>query len=108
MKKDETYLIDILDSAKIAVSYLENFSQEKFNSDYKTQDAVIRRLEIIGEASSKVSETGKEIYSDLPWREMKSMRNFLIHEYDDVDFEVVWETVKTNLPPLIKQLEKIL
>lgn len=107
MHNDDAYLIDILDSARIAVAYLENINFSEFEIDIKTQDAVIRRLEMIGEASSRVSLQTLNTYRDLPWTKMKSMRNFLIHEYDDIDFKIVWDTVKNNIPPLISELEKI-
>lgn len=107
MHNDDAYLIDILDSARIAVKYLENISFNDFETDIKTQDAVIRRLEMIGEASFRVSLQTQNNYRDLPWTKMKSMRNFLIHEYDDIDFKIVWETVKNNIPPLISEQEKI-
>ena len=81
---------------------------ESFKKDIKSQDAVIRRLEIIGEASGKVSKDTQHTYRDLPWQKMKGMRNFLIHEYDDIDINIVWETVKHNLPPILHQLKEIL
>lgn len=71
------------------------------------QDAVIRRLEIIGEATRRVAEGTKTRFKHLPWREMQSMRNLLIHEYDEVDIREVWNTVKINLPPIIENLKAI-
>ena len=108
MQKDNALLLDILQSAIIAGRHLENIKFEDFENDIKTQDAVIRRLEIIGEASSKISSETQNTYRDLPWQKMKGMRNFLIHEYDDIDIKTVWDTVFNNLPPLIKDLKKIL
>ena len=107
MENDEAFILDILDSSRRAVSYLMNMNFTDFEKDIKTQDAVIRRLEMIGEASSRVSAETQTTYRDLPWLKMKSMRNFLIHEYDDIDMKIVWDTVKNNLPPLITELEKI-
>lgn len=108
MQKDNALLLDILQSAEIARKHLDEFVFEDFENDIKTQDAVIRRLEIIGEASSKISIETQNTYSDLPWQKMKGMRNFLIHEYDDIDLKIVWDTVFNNLPPLISELKKIL
>ncbi|MCI0449459.1 MAG: DUF86 domain-containing protein [Chlorobi bacterium] len=107
MQKDNAYLLDILQSAKIALSHLEGKEFSNYESDIKTQDAVIRRLEMIGEAANRVSEETQKTYKDLPWQKMKSMRNFLIHEYDDIDLKIVWDTVYKNLPDLISELEKI-
>ncbi len=80
MYRDFSHLKDILDSAKNAVSYLSDTSFDKFTNDEILQDAVIRRIEIVGEASSRVSEITQVEFPDLPWREMKGMRNLLIHE----------------------------
>jgi uncharacterized protein with HEPN domain len=108
MHRDLSYLTDILESAKTVISYLSNISIEEFYKNGILQDAVIRRIEIIGEASSRVSEVSQKKYPDLPWREMKGMRNLLIHEYDVIDIDEVWNTVKNELPKLIKQIEKII
>lgn len=108
MPHDKSYFFDILESAKLAVEYLSNTSFEEFLKDTSKQDAVIRRIEIIGEASNRISEESKSIYIHLPWQEMKGMRNLLIHEYDEVDLKDVWYTVKNDLPALIAEIEKIL
>lgn len=88
MQKDNAYLLDILESVKIAIDYTNGLSFEEFNKNTQCQDAVIRRLEMIGEASSRVSEETQKLYSNLPWKEMKSMRNFLIHDYNNVDLKL--------------------
>ncbi|HLG30832.1 MAG TPA: HepT-like ribonuclease domain-containing protein, partial [Candidatus Brocadiales bacterium] len=72
------------------------------------QDAVIRRIEIVGEAARRISEETQNGFPGLPWNEIIGMRNVMIHEYDDVDLAIVWETVKNDLPPLIESLEDIL
>ena len=74
-------------------------------SDTKSQDSVIRRLEIIGEAARRISEETRKAYPNLPWREMIGMRNFLIHDYDDVDIHIVWKTVKKDLPDLLDKMK---
>ncbi|MDR3627063.1 MAG: DUF86 domain-containing protein [Ignavibacteriaceae bacterium] len=108
MPRDPAYFLDILESAKMAVNYLLNVSLEEFLGNYLIQDAVIRRIEIIGEASARVSQESKKKYSHLPWKEMKGMRNLLIHEYDDINLDEVWNTVKNELPGLIKQIEELI
>ena len=108
MQRDNEYLLDILEAAKLAIDYIGEKSREEFLIDSQCQDAVIRRLEIIGEAARRVSEETRTTYTDLPWSDMVSMRNVMIHEYDDVDIGIVWETVKNDLPLLIDSLEKIL
>ena len=108
MQHDREYMLDILDSAKIAISHLKNKDLALFKNDLQCQDAVIRRLEIIGEAARRISDETREKYPDLPWSEMIGMRNFMIHEYDDIDLNVVWETISFDLPPLVTNLEKIM
>lgn len=108
MSRDSVYLLDIFRAAKIAISYLEGKTKEEFYKDIQCQDAVVRRLEIIGEAAKRVSsETASEL-PDLPWKKMVGMRNIMIHEYDDVDLAIVWDTVKNDLPRLISLLEPIM
>jgi uncharacterized protein with HEPN domain len=108
MSRDDTYLVDILESAKIALDYVFDKSWEQFQEDLQCQDAVVRRIEIIGEAARRVSQEARAKYPQIPWREMTSMRNLVIHEYDVVDINQVWETVRNKIPPLIEALTKII
>lgn len=89
MQRDLSYFSDILESSKLAVEYLEKISYEEFVKDTVVQDAVIRRIEIIGEASNRISDQSRNKYSQMPWVEMKGMRNLLIHEYDEIDLKEV-------------------
>lgn len=107
MQTDKEYLFDILDAAMLVLKYINNKTKEEFLQDVQCQDAVIRRIEIIGEAARKVSKEAKSALL-LPWGDMVSMRNFMIHDYDDIDFTIVWETVSRDLPQLINTLEKVL
>lgn len=108
MRRDDVCLLDILDSAKTAADYVAGKTREEFLADRQCQDAVIRRLEIIGEAARRLSDETREAHPDLPWRELLGQRNILIHKYDDVDFAIVWETVQKDLPALIAYLEPLL
>jgi uncharacterized protein with HEPN domain len=107
MSRDDTYLVDILESARIALAYVSGKNREAFYADMLCQDAVVRRIEIIGEAARRVSEEARSKYPQIAWREMTSMRNLVIHEYDVVDIQQVWDTVQTKLPQLVDELEKI-
>jgi uncharacterized protein with HEPN domain len=107
MSRDDTYLVDILESAKIALDYIFDKDWEEFYEDIQCQDAVVRRIEIIGEAARRVSQETRDQYPQIPWREMTSMRNLVIHEYDVVDISQVWDTVQNKLPSLIEELSKI-
>ena len=107
MSRDDTFLVDILQSAKIALDYVLEKTWDEFDEDIQCQDAVIRRIEIIGEAARRISQETQDEFPQIPWREMTSMRNLVIHEYDVVDIKQVWDTVKNKIPPLIEALSKI-
>ena len=108
MSRDDTYLVDILESAKIALDYIFDKTWDEFYEDIQCQDAVVRRIEIIGEAARRVSQEARDKYPQIPWREMTSMRNLVIHEYDVVDINQVWDTLQNKIPPLIEELVKII
>jgi len=108
MSRDAAYLLDILESSRLAVRHLGDVPREQFFDDLERQDAVIRRLLVIGEAARRVSENARENMPELPWSKMIGMRNLLVHEYDDVDLAIVWDTVRNGLPSLIAKLEKIM
>lgn len=108
MQRDIASLYDIQESARLALAYLEGIDLETFVHDIQLQDAVIRRLEIIGEAARRVSEETRAAYPALPWRQMIGMRNQVIHMYDGVDIELVWATVREDLPELLDMLADIL
>ncbi|MFZ3072026.1 MAG: DUF86 domain-containing protein [Thermodesulfobacteriota bacterium] len=106
MPRDNEYLFDILEAARFAIGHIGDKTKEDFLKDIQCQDAVIRRIEIIGEAARRVSEKTRTALP-LPWSEMISMRNRMIHEYDDVDMATVWVTVRRDLPPLVASLKKV-
>lgn len=75
--------------------------------DVKSQDAVIRRFIVIGEAARRISPEVRDLHSQLPWSEMVSMRNLVVHEYDDIALPILWDTATRDLPKLIAKLEEI-
>lgn len=105
MERDRAYLLDILESARLAVAYLSGVPREAFLRDIQLQDSVIRRIEILGEAARRVSPATCEALPEVPWAGMVGMRNLMIHDYDDLDLEIVWATVQHDLPDLIARLE---
>lgn len=107
-KEYRDYLRDIFDSILSIENFVDGMTIQEFLTDLKTQFAVVRAFEIIGEAASKISNEIKEKYQDLPWREMVTMRNKLIHEYSGVSNAVIWQTIQQDLPSLKKGLEEIL
>lgn len=94
MLRDLAYLYDIVDSAQIPCSYIDATEYEAFCSNQQLQDACIRRLEIIGEAARGISSSTKARYPDFPWRQMTGMRNLMIHEYESIDLDLIWDTIK--------------
>lgn len=90
----------INDEIKFCVKEMEDLSQEEFMKDEKLMRAVVRSLEIIGEASKKIPVDFKETYPTISWKEMAGMRDRLIHYYFGVDYEVVYKTIKNDLPPI--------
>lgn len=101
-------LEDIYDALVLISEYIRNVDYDAWTKDRKTVDAVIRNLEIIGEAASHVPESIQKQHDDIPWYQMKAMRNILIHEYFGVDIDVLWQTVQEDLPPLKAYLKKVL
>jgi uncharacterized protein with HEPN domain len=108
MQRDLAHFVDILESAKLTLSYIENISLEEFHDNYLIQDAVIRRIEIIGKAASKISVDSINKYPQLPWKEMKGMRNHLSYEHDELKLSTVWEEIKSKLPKVIEQITALL
>ena len=109
MRKDfRVYLDDIIESCKRIATYIEDTDQATFEDNIELQDAVLRRLEIIGEATKRIPEEVKEQNADIAWRKATGMRNILIHMYDEVDFNIVWETITETLPLFRKQIEELL
>ncbi|TFG23018.1 MAG: DUF86 domain-containing protein [Promethearchaeota archaeon] len=102
------YLKDINDSIKSIEKFIKNMSFEQFKSDDKTSSAVIRKLEIIGEATKKIPKNVKEKYPQIPWKDIAGMRDKLIHAYSDVDLKLVWKTIQIRVPELKSFLEKML
>jgi len=108
MSRDDAYLIDILESTRAAIEYVRGKSWEKFSKDSILQDAVVRRLEIIGEAAGRVSTVTQKKYPKLPWQAMKGTRNRVIHEYDSIELDIIWDIIQNDLPHVVKELEKII
>ena len=95
---------DIIESINKIERYTRGLNFDSWCKDEKTIDAVIRNIEIIGEASSHLPEEVQRQFEDIPWNMMKAIRNILAHEYFGVDLEIIWKTIREDLPDLKKRL----
>jgi uncharacterized protein with HEPN domain len=102
------YLNDILEAASRIATYTEAMTFDQFLTDFKTQDAVIRNLEIIGEATKQVPDRVRQIAPHIPWKSIAGMRDKLIHQYFGVNLDIVWNVGRGDLSALVKAVETIL
>lgn len=108
MKNDLTYLKHIKEGIEKIRNYVGDAGYESFSQDQKTIDAVIRQLEIIGEASNNLTKEFRDAHTEIPWRDMTDMRNVLIHEYFGVIVKTVWDTIQDDLPELESLVSKVI
>jgi uncharacterized protein with HEPN domain len=98
----------ILEAAQEAVGYVEGLSREGFDAQRQIQHSVIRCIEIMGEAASRLSPELRQAHPEIPWQDIIGMRNRLIHAYFDIDLDLVWITVSQEIPGLIPQFESLM
>lgn len=103
--RDIAYLWDMREAARTAFQFIANESLQSFVASPLLQSAVERQLILIGEAARRVSQAGKALHPEVPWREIIAQRNLLIHEYGEVAPDLVWRTATEDLPRLLEQLE---
>ncbi len=109
MKKESTiFLTHILESINLIETYLQGVTKERFHTSVEKQDLVVRRLEIIGEATKNLSNEFREKNPTIPWKRMAGMRDIIAHHYFGINYNRVWETVVQLLPPLKQQIKEIL
>ncbi|MDI6770207.1 MAG: DUF86 domain-containing protein [Anaerolineales bacterium] len=109
MKRDDTvYLRHIRDAIEMIEDYTRELSENEFLSHAMAKDAVVREMEIIGEAANNISDEFQRAYPEIPWGKMIGIRNKIVHEYFNVNFPIVWDTVQSDLPLLKEAIEKLL
>ena len=104
MQRDLQFLLDMLQSAELIMTYTAQCSEDEFIENVQLQDSVIRRLLIIAEAARRVSEATRLSLPNISWQEINGMRNRLVHEYDDVNLNIVWNVIQSEIPPIIEEL----
>lgn len=106
--KTRERLLHMQEAAKDAISFVAGCSYEDFATNRMMQNAVIRSIEIIGEAGTHIAPEYRTVHPEIPWREIIGMRNHLIHAYFDIDIPLTWKTLVEDLPPFISTLEGLL
>lgn len=105
--RDDAWLLDMLLAARKARQFASGVSRASFLADEILQNAVMRQIQIVGEAANRVSATTRAAHSEIPWREIAGMRNRLVHDYVNIDAALVWAVLEQDLNPLIDALQSI-
>ena len=108
MKRDDATLLDIDRASRLVESFVEGYDRERFFADVKTQSAVLHEIIIIGEAVKRLSVEFRDSHTEIPWREIAGMRDRVIHHYDSIDLELVWQAAGRDIPELTRSIEPLL
>ena len=104
MRQDDALLLDMLIAARKIQQFTASMTQDDFNQHEMVQSAVIREIQVIGEAARLISAATKEDHTAIAWQAIAGMRNRVIHEYFNIDLDILWDTITNDIPPLIEQL----
>lgn len=107
MSRDDAAILDILKAANLALAFTGKLDKAAFLADLKTQSAILHQLLVLGEAVKRLSDAFCAQYPGVAWSQIAGMRNILIHQYDHVDLDEVWQTVSADVPTLIALLEPL-
>ena len=108
IKNPEIFLGHILECIELLEQYTQDVNKTQFESDLKLQDAILRRFEIIGEATKNIPHALKKKHPKIPWKKMAGMRDVLIHQYYGVSLNDIWQVIQKDLPKLKKQIKKMI
>jgi uncharacterized protein with HEPN domain len=108
MLRDNESLIDIERAARRVLRYTDNISRVELEVNDEKLSAILYQIAVIGEATKRLSQDLRQQHPEIPWREIAGMRDMLIHKYDQVDFDVIWDVVESKLPQLLTLLEPLL
>lgn len=108
MLRDEATLLDMAKFARIILDLMQGIDESTFQSDIRTQSAVLYQLTILGEAVKRLSDEFRQQHPEISWREIAGMRDKLIHQYDSVKMDLVWLTIQRDIPEFLKQLTPLL
>lgn len=107
MSRDEAYVLDMLTAARDAMAFCTGCTRERFAADRMVQFAVVRAIEIVGEAARNVTEATRAAHPGIPWRDIVATRHRIAHDYSHVDWAIIWEVVERDLPGLVVALQAI-
>lgn len=107
MLRDLDSIRDMVLAANRVLKYVENTNQQEFEQDLEKQDSVTYRILILGEASKRLSAEFRDKHPNIPWRQIAGMRNMLVHEYDQVDLDVLWDVTQNSIPDLLGKLSSL-
>ena len=105
---DRDFLLDIREAAERIIGYISEMNYEQFLTDIKTQDAVVRNLEIIGEAVKNLSKALKKEHGEVEWKQIAGMRDKIIHQYFGIQWDIVWSAINDKIPPLKEKIEEMI
>lgn len=108
MLRDNEFLIDIQKAARRILRYTDNISRVELEMNDEKLSAILYQIAVIGEATKRLSQDFRQQHPEIPWREIAGMRDMLIHKYDQVDSDVIWDVVQSKLPELLTLLEPLL
>ena len=107
MSRNQEALIDIISAIKLIAQYTEGITLATFAANIEKQDAILRRITIIGEATKRLTKDFRNQHPSIPWKEIAGMRDVITHDYNEVDLDEIWTVISENLPPLLTYIEPL-